>query len=512
MSDWSHGYVTGVEYDTVFFGVQAPSHLDLVAILTGIEPPERLGGASYCELGCGTGYTLLLFAAANPDIACWGIDFNPAHIARARAMQARFGIDNATFLEIGFDELTGAGAPDLPPFDYVTLHGVYSWVDAAQRDAIRRFLAAAVKPGGLVYVSYNAMPAWVGAHPLQHLIRELTRRDPNRIDQAVLGAIDVARRVAEAGSPYLDRQWSERVGNLAGQQKTAYLAHEYCNEHWQPFYHHEVAEDLAAAKLSYIGSAALFENFVQLCLSPDQAKLREAAEPRLRETMLDYFLKRSLRLDVFVKGERRMSAARQDALVRQVRLALVVPADKAQRAFDLSVGRVEFAKELYEPVYARLGDGPATVGELLDLPPVSEHGKATGTEFAGILAGSNQAMPLVVTPDAAARRRAGRINRALVEDALTAGAAFTVVVAPALGTGYRLWLPELLGYRRMLAGAAEDDATIAAIGEECVARGVTFRTDDGTVIDPATAPERVHEAVRRLLAHGARLWRTLGLL
>ena len=55
-------------------------------------------------------------------------------------------------------ELIGADAPVLPMFDYVTLHGVYSWVGTTVRADIVRFLRRYLKPGGAVYLSYNAMP------------------------------------------------------------------------------------------------------------------------------------------------------------------------------------------------------------------------------------------------------------------------------------------------------------------------------------------------------------------
>jgi SAM-dependent methyltransferase len=513
MSDWSHGYVTEIEYVLDFHGEQAPAHLDLTCLLNGIEPPARAGTKTYCELGCGGGLNTLLLAAANPGIAFWGIDFNPAHIARARALQAEYDIGNVTFLELGFDALTGAGAPDLPAFDYVAMHGVYSWIAADLRAAIVRFLADRVTPGGLVYVSHNTMPGWAATVPLQHLIREIAQRDPDRIDRAVVRAIDVARQVAAAGSPYVNRGWLGTIDELVAAGRTIYLAHEYANEHWTPRYHHEVAEELAAAKLAYAGSATLLENFAQLCLTAEQIRLRDVAGPRLRETMLDYFLQRRHRRDVYVRGARRLSAARHDALLRQVRLAATVAPDEARYSFDLPIGQTEFPQPLYAALFAALAQGAASVGELLDLPAARDHGKASAVELAGILVGTDQALPLTAPPDAAARTAAKRINALLLAHMLNSRPTAVRVVAPAAGTALRLAFHEVLVYRHLLSGAATDDgAVIAAIAREAAEHNIALQTEDGAAIPAGETEKILRQTVDRIVRSKVPLWRTLGLL
>ncbi len=44
MSDWSGGYVTSVEYVTACIPEQGPIHLDLVALLSCVEPPQPRAG------------------------------------------------------------------------------------------------------------------------------------------------------------------------------------------------------------------------------------------------------------------------------------------------------------------------------------------------------------------------------------------------------------------------------------------------------------------------------------
>src|SRR4051812_26521029 len=164
MTDWAGGYIADIEYGAGFYREQAPGTLDAACLIRGLAPPPRRDGRfRYCELGCGQGLTALVLAAANPRAEIVAVDFNPAHIARASDLAAEAGLGNVRFIEAGFADLTGPGAPDLPDFDYIALHGVYSWVSPANRQAIVRFAERRLAPGGLLYVSYNAMPGWIQA-------------------------------------------------------------------------------------------------------------------------------------------------------------------------------------------------------------------------------------------------------------------------------------------------------------------------------------------------------------
>ena len=125
METWTGGYVSDVEYTGGFHLQQTPAYLQFVCLLNGIEPPV---GPSFacCELGCGQGLTAAVLAASNPQSTFYAIDFNPAHIARAESLARRARLANLSFIESGFAELIEDHGPELPRFDFLTLHGVYS--------------------------------------------------------------------------------------------------------------------------------------------------------------------------------------------------------------------------------------------------------------------------------------------------------------------------------------------------------------------------------------------------
>ncbi len=130
--DWTEGYVAEIEYTSGFYQELAPSLLSFAALVAGYQAPPIDRPFTCFELGCGKGISANLIAAANPAGRFYANDFNPAHIVFARALAADARLENVTFLEKSFAEL---GGEELPDFDYITLHGVYSWVSAENRRA-----------------------------------------------------------------------------------------------------------------------------------------------------------------------------------------------------------------------------------------------------------------------------------------------------------------------------------------------------------------------------------------
>ena len=147
-------------------------------------------------------------------------------------------------------------------FDYVTLHGVYTWVGPEQRSAIRRFLGQRLRPGGVVGLGYNALPGWSAAAPLQRLLLEYAKRSSGGSDRRAATAIEAMRRLRAAGSPYLrDHTVIERMVSVIDGADPRYVVHEYLNDHWAAEYHIDLARALAESKLVFAGSGRLLENF-----------------------------------------------------------------------------------------------------------------------------------------------------------------------------------------------------------------------------------------------------------
>ena len=113
MSGWGSGYVTDITYMTGYYRQQSPALMALACLLGGVASPMPGPDdpVSYLELGCGQGFGALMLAASNPHWTVTAIDFNPAHIAAARAWAAEAGIDNIRFIEADLSTLAETPQP-----------------------------------------------------------------------------------------------------------------------------------------------------------------------------------------------------------------------------------------------------------------------------------------------------------------------------------------------------------------------------------------------------------------
>lgn len=91
---------------------------------------------TWLELGCGTGISTLVAAATNPQGYFIGLDINPQAIAQAQALAQAMGVPNVQFVCQSFDDALAAASP-LPACDFIVSHGVYSWISAHYRAALR---------------------------------------------------------------------------------------------------------------------------------------------------------------------------------------------------------------------------------------------------------------------------------------------------------------------------------------------------------------------------------------
>jgi SAM-dependent methyltransferase len=460
MITWGGGYVTDVGYTSGYYREQSPRHLALACLINGVEPPDMSSEAplTYLELGCGQGYGALVQAASNPLWQVVAIDFNPAHVASARALAAAAGIGNVQFIEA--DLATLAEDPQarcLPEADVVSLHGLWSWVPSPVRCGILRLLRAKVRPGGIVHVSYNALPGWQEALALQRLVREAGLRLASRSDRQVRRGMEVAQELRSAEAVHLRRSpLVATMLNHVHKLPDSYLAHEYMNEYWSPCFHADVVADFAGAKLEWVGTATLLENFRELMLTEEQRAIQDRFDdPVMRELVKDTIIPRGFRHDVFVRGARRLDPAARDAALGRVELAPLFSPGSFVFEADLPAGRASLSEAFCSSIVAALADGPRAIAELLALPNIAGN-KKNPAELVGMLVGSDQALP--VAPDRGARaEQSAAFNDLVVRSmplrgALDRGMAFA---SARLGNGVPCQALDLFVYGRLHAGRGE---------------------------------------------------------
>jgi SAM-dependent methyltransferase len=366
------GYVTDIPYLRDFKPMLAPAWLDHVALVCGVEPPARREGFAWCDLGCGQGVTAAILAATHPHGRFHGIDAMPVHVEHARRLAAAAGIAN---LRLDAVDFAAAIDLDLPPFDYIVAHGVYSWVDAASQDALRRFIDRRLKPGGLVYVSYNAMPGWACDLPFQRLVRELGRTLPGDNAAGFAGAAEIVGAMAAAGVTALAPSFTlAELKARPADYAPAYLVHEFMHAAWRPLYVTEMRAAMAAIGLAPVGSATLIENFDRLVLSDAASEiLAGIADPDTRELARDFFFDQRLRCDVFARGNRQLDAGERAARLLAGTFALARPGALIRYATTTPGGQPAYDAPAARAIVAAFATGPRPLASLTPAPGLLEN-------------------------------------------------------------------------------------------------------------------------------------------
>ncbi len=496
---WGGGYVTDVPYIPGYYRHQSPLHLNLACLLGGVAGIEIGRGTplSYLELGCGHGFGALALAACNPSWQVTGVDFNPAHIAAAHAMAAEAGIANARFIEADFSTLADRPrADEVPQADVATLHGLWSWVTDPVRAGIVRLIDAKVRPGGVVHVSYNSLPAWQTALGMQRLVSEAGGRLAAPSDRQAQAGLEIVRALAAAkahhltGSPFVDSLLEH-----AKHGHSSYLAHEYMNQAWRPCFHADLVAALAPAKLDWAGSALLLENFSPLTLS-DEIRTVSARfdDPVMRELIKDMCLPRGLRQDVFVRGARRLRPEQRDAALGDVVLGLLCPEPQFSWEFEVPSGQATLDRGFFGPIVAALDHGPRRVRDLLDLPGLPR--RDNPGELVGMLVGTDQALPMLAPPGEPDPQVA-RFNRVAAKRLAHSGNLDSGIALAASGTGAPLPCTML------------DLFVAARLGEEHRPDPAGWAATLGAA-RPEAEQQRLRQFIDRLIVERAPVWRRLG--
>jgi SAM-dependent methyltransferase len=359
----ANGYPTDVPYVRTFFRSLAPAWLDHVAIVSGFIPPARDAGFAFCELGCGQGVTTAILAATHPDGRFYGIDAMPLHIEHGRRFAAEGAIVNVNFHAADF--ATAAGM-DLPGFDYIVAHGVYSWVSPESQAAMRLFIDRHLKPGGLVYISYNAIPGRATDLPFQRLMRALGITFSGDSMSRFTAAATVVDRLADLKPPALAASsFLHRLRKNKRSVPQPYLVHELMSENWEALCVTEVRAAMATIGLAPVGSATLIENFDSLVLGRDARKaLAAISENDVRELARDFLIGQSFRCDVFVRAGRRLNEDERYQRLRATTFALARPLRAIKYSMATPAGRLRYGNAAARGIASVLSARPASLAEI----------------------------------------------------------------------------------------------------------------------------------------------------
>ena len=253
--DISHNQQIAEHYDNTPylsnpFYYSSPRHLRATAHLYGVETAP-LDGARVLELGCAAGGNLLPFALAHRQGTAVGVDLSPVQIQQGQRILRDLGVANMTLHAMSLTDIT----PDFGQFDYIIVHGVFSWVPPDVKQAILRICRENLSPRGIAYVSYNTYPGWKA----NDIVRDAmilhshgARNDEEKLARAK-SMLALLSHGLSARNP-LAASLRGAVENLQ-KQSDYYLAHEYLETFNNPCYLVEFVDAAQQAGLAYVGDA-----------------------------------------------------------------------------------------------------------------------------------------------------------------------------------------------------------------------------------------------------------------
>jgi SAM-dependent methyltransferase len=359
--NWTDGYVTDTEYVYDYQQELNPLRQRLLCLASGFAIPKPKVA---CELGFGQGLSINIHAAASA-VGWWGTDFNPAQVCFAQQFAELNGLGARLFDQAFTDFCT---RPDLPDFDVIGLHGIWSWISDKNRSVIVDFVKRRLRNGGVLYISYNTLPGWGPFAPVQHLLQRYAKvMSPAGHDaiRRIAAALDFVERLLDADPLYL--RASPHVKQHLKQVREhdpRYLVHEYLNSDWNPMHVADVARWLEPTRCSFACSANYANGVDELNFSIEQQDLlRNIADPLFRETVRDFAINTRFRKDYWVKGPRRLTLREQAEHLRAERV--ILGASTTRMPQSVAGARAKVTASFFAPIWDVLADHrPRSLGDI----------------------------------------------------------------------------------------------------------------------------------------------------
>lgn len=258
MTDHTLDRYDEVPYPNLSFHQTHPDRLATLATLIGVTPVP-VSACRVLELGCASGWNLIPMAYGLPESEFVGIDLSQRQIAAGVAAVEALGLQNVRLSAMDILDI----GQDFGQFDYIIVHGIYSWVPQPVREGIMRICKQNLSPNGIAYISYNTYPGWAAPSAIRQGMTYHTRgiTDPRRRAAHGRAYIELLTRsklnlnppydfMLQAYGAFFGREL-DRMGDGA----ESYLLHDLLEDNNVPLYFHQFIEHAEQYGLQYLTEA-----------------------------------------------------------------------------------------------------------------------------------------------------------------------------------------------------------------------------------------------------------------
>lgn len=338
--------------------------------------------------------------------------------------------------------------PDLPEFDFIGIHGIWSWISDEARQAMVDFVRRKLSVGGVLYISYNVHPGFLPMLPLRHLMKryaDLTGEGQGT-ELSVKNSIDFVNRLFALNpryaqqNPLVQAQFTRHVAH-----DPHYVAHEFFNLHWDLMHFDEIAARLSEAKVQFAVSATASQNVDSINFtSAQREELSKIRDVNFKETVRDFLQNTQFRRDYFIKGVRRISLKEQQDALMDMSVILMEPLKYFTYKTRGNLGEVNLVGKVYEPILEVLSDHvPHRIGDIL------EKTADKGINYSSLISAlvilmSKGSLALAQECDAALIRQCQGVNREILKRTAS-GQGISYMASPVTGSGVFMGqIPQLL--------------------------------------------------------------------
>lgn len=233
-----------------------PERLYTIGKLFGIQPVD-FKKCKVLELGCASGGNIIPCATFYPDSQFVGVDLSEVQVKAGQEQIEALGLKNIELKTMSIADINAK----FGKFDYIIIHGVFSWVPKDIQDKILEICSKNLTKNGVAYISYNTLPGWNAIKSIREMMLYHTKdiQDPKeKIVQArlLLEFLKDANAEGTSSESAYAKIIAEEINNLRAADDS-YLVHDFLDSDNTPFYFHQVVTKASENGLQYLGDSAL---------------------------------------------------------------------------------------------------------------------------------------------------------------------------------------------------------------------------------------------------------------
>lgn len=223
-------------YPSKSFGVTSVNSLEAKAKLWGLNPvPAK--EARVLELGCSMGGNIIGQAVYHPEASYVGVDLSGSQIEIGNEIIEAIELNNVKLVEQDILKID----KDFGIFDYIIVHGIWSWVPDVVKDKILEICNVNLSERGVAYISYNVYPGWHRLNQVREMMMFATQNDQGmdlleRTEKGISFVYHMNELIKESKDIVPTLEWKTNSFDSALEHKTYYIAHEYLEPINDPVY------------------------------------------------------------------------------------------------------------------------------------------------------------------------------------------------------------------------------------------------------------------------------------